>query len=82
MATLNYNYHTFEGLTLFYSQRSVLFQCHYWDGPLWFPLSQTEIIEDGDDSHVLRLSDWLAKKRGILEFTHYSTEEIDRINNT
>ena len=78
---ITYNYHTFEGQVVFFSQKSVLFQGYFWDGPLWFPLSQTSLIED-DDSHVLRCSDWLAKKRGLLEFTHYGPEAIAKFNET
>jgi hypothetical protein len=69
---------TFEGRIEGYTGAALRFHGVYWEGPLWFPLSQVEIIEDNPDTGhvVLRVRDWLTKKRGMLEFTHYTLEEI------
>lgn len=71
--------HTFEGRTLFFTGAAVRFQGNYWEGPLFFPLSQVEIIPDSEDDPyqvVLKVKDWLANKRRLLEFTHYGEAEI------
>lgn len=72
-------HHTFEGFIHVFTGRAMLFQSHYWDGPVWFPTSQTEIEPDGDMFVVIRVKDWLPRKRGILEFTHYGEHDIERI---
>lgn len=73
---------TFEGRIELMTGAAMRFQGVYWDGALWFPLSQVEIVPDNDDTgHViLKVKDWLAKKRGLLEFTHYCQTEIDAMN--
>ena len=73
---------TFEGRILFWTQRSIFFQCHYWEGAVFFPISQLEIEPDGDEGYVIRVRDWLTNKRGILEFTHYNEADIERIAST
>ena len=76
------SYHTVEGRILYRSARAMAFQSNYWEGPLWFPNSQCEVTPDGDDGVVIKVKDWLASKRGILEFTHYAMHDIERIANT
>jgi hypothetical protein len=71
--------HTFEGVILQRSARALMFQSHYWEGGVWFPNSQVEVLPDGDMSVVVHVNDWLASKRGILEFTPYSVHDIERI---
>ena len=75
--------HTFEGRILFYTGAAVRFQGNYWEGPLFFPLSQVEIVpdsEDWPDVVVIHVKDWLANKRKILEFTHYGAQEIAQMD--
>lgn len=69
---------TFEGVIHFMSARAVLFQCHYWEGPIWIPLSQSEIIQDFDSplEVVLKVSPWLCNKNELEEFTYYSEEDV------
>ncbi len=62
--------------------RAVRFQSFYWDAPVFFPKSQVEITPDGDMSVVLKVKDWLTAKRGLLEFTSYSEEEIQKMAET
>ena len=69
-------YSTFEGMILARTARAVLFQSNYWDAPLWFPVSQANIVPDGDMSVVIHVKEWLTTKRGLLEFTAYSENEI------
>lgn len=73
---------TFEGITLVQTGRAVLFQSHYWEGPLWFPTSQIEMRTTYDEplETVIKVKAWLCKKRGIHEFTSYSEEEIRRMS--
>ena len=73
---------TFEGMILHRSARALAFQSHYWEGWLWFPNSQVEVIPDGDYGVVIHVQEWLIKKRGILEFTHYVLEDIEKTANT
>lgn len=71
--------HVFEGNVQFFTGAAVRFQGVYWEGPLFFPLSQVEIIPDSEDDPtqvVIHVKDWLANKRKLLEFTHYNAEEI------
>ena len=67
---------TFEGNIIQRSAKAVCFWCHYWWAPLWLPLSQVKVEDDGD-SHVIHLRDWLAEKRGVKEFTEYTAEELE-----
>jgi hypothetical protein len=71
---------TFEGYEIARSPKAILFQSHYWDGALWVPVSQAEIEREEGGSLVIRIKDWLTKKRGIAEFTHYTEEEIRKAN--
>lgn len=73
---------TFEGTIHVITSKALLFQCHYWEGPVWFPRSQTAIRPDGDEWVIIEVQDWLTKKRGILEFTSYNLHDIERIMNT
>lgn len=70
---------TFEGLILARTNKGVLFEGNYWEGALWFPVSQVILEEDGEGSYVMKVKDWLAKKRGCFEFTYYSLVDIERI---
>jgi hypothetical protein len=70
---------TFEGRITKSSGSAVCFQSQYWEGEVWFPRSQT-IIEDDEDGVVLKVNDWLAKKRDMLEFTHYGMAELEAMN--
>lgn len=70
---------TFEGRIVRSSGSAVRFQGHYWEEALWFPRSQT-IIEDDEDGVVLKVNDWLAKKRDLLEFTHYGAAELEAMD--
>ena len=79
-------HHTFEGVILFRTGAAIRFNGHYWGEDascaLWFPISQVTIEPDNEDtgSVVLHVKDWLAKKRQLLEFTHYSAEEIEAMD--
>jgi hypothetical protein len=70
----------FEGRIEQTSSKAILFQSHYWDAPLWFPMSQIRIFPDGEFFHVIDVRDWLTDKRNILEFTPYAAEQIEAIN--
>ena len=70
---------TFEGRITKSSGSAVCFQGQYWEGAVWFPRSQT-IVEDDDDGVVLKVSDWLTKKRDMLEFTHYGAAELEAMD--
>jgi hypothetical protein len=65
---------TFEGYIAGNSDKAVLFWGHYWGAPLWFPWSQVTMLDD-EGGYVMHVQEWLVKKRGILEFTHYTKEE-------
>jgi hypothetical protein len=67
---------TFEGYVHGASTKAVLFWGHYWGAPLWFPRSAID-LQDDDGGYVMKVQDWLIKKRGILEFVHYTKEEAD-----
>lgn len=73
---------TFEGTIEIVTGAALRFRGVYWEGALWFPTSQVEVLPDNDDTGhvVLKVKDWLAKKRGLLEFTHYGVEEIEAMN--
>lgn len=70
---------TFEGVIVARTPAAIRFQGIYWEGPLWFPLSQVIIEEDNPETshYVVKVKDWLPKKKGLLEFTHYGKEEIE-----
>lgn len=70
---------TFEGMVLARTARGILFQGTYWDAPLWFPSSQTLDNPDGVFTCVFRVKKWLADRKGLLEFTHYSEDAIKEI---
>ena len=72
--------HTFEGHITNHSAAAIAFHGHYWGGPMWFPRSQVELVADGG-GYVLRVRDWLANKRGLLEFTEYTSEQVEAMNN-
>ena len=72
---------TFEGNVLVNTGRALRFQGYYWDGPLWFPTSQLTVTEEGELGHmVIEVRDWLVKKRGLLEFTQYDAEQIEKMD--
>lgn len=72
-------YTMFEGQVLGRSTKAVLFQSNYWEQPIWFPTSQSELIEDGETGYVIKVKPWLADKLGVLEFTYYSKEDIHKM---
>lgn len=74
------NIHTFEGVILGDSPKALFFQCHYWEEGMWLPKSQVQLEPDGDFFHVVRVKSWLAEKNGLLEFSHYDAEHMERIN--
>ena len=71
---------TFEGHIHFMTARAVRFQSHYWEGPLWFPMSQVSLHRDPDAPFevVLVAKPWIAKVKDVFEFTHYTQEEIEQ----
>lgn len=71
---------TFEGYVLVRTGKAVMFQSYYWDGGLWFPMSQSILERDGEDTWTIKVKDWLTKKNGIEEFTPYDAEQIERFN--
>lgn len=71
---------TFEGYVEARSPKAMLFQSHYWEAPVWFPTSQIEVEHEESGGVVVRVKDWLTRKRGILEFTHYTAEYLEEAN--
>lgn len=71
--------HTFEGIVHRMTPKAVQFEGYYWEGSLWFPTSQITLIED-EESHILRVNDWLIRKRDLHEFTFYGAEQIEKMN--
>ena len=67
---------TFEGIPVFYTPAAVLFHGVYWEAPLWLPLSQIEMIPDGEVYYVVHVKAWLTQKNDLREFTFYTAEEI------
>jgi hypothetical protein len=74
--------HTFEGTVHVMSARALLFQSHYWEAPMWLPLSQVEIIQDFDSplETVVKVSAWLCGKNELSEFTRYTEEDMEKRN--
>lgn len=70
---------TFEGVITKSSGAAICFKGQYWEGEVWFPRSQT-IVEDDDEGVVVKIKDWLTKKNGLLEFTHYGAAELEAMN--
>lgn len=70
---------TFEGRITNWSGAAILFQGQFWESGVWLPRSQVVVDED-EDGVVVRVKDWLAKKNGLLEFTHYTKEELEAMN--
>lgn len=74
---------TFEGRLELVTPKAIRFQSHYWEAPLWFPLSQVFIEPDSEDDEsvvILKVKDWLANKRGLLEFTAYNKAELEAMD--
>tara|TARA_B100001179_G_C18528400_1_gene375959 strand:+ start:276 stop:509 length:234 start_codon:yes stop_codon:yes gene_type:complete len=73
---------TFEGRIQMTGGAALLFEGHYWHGSVWFPLSQVRIEDDNLDTGtvVIHIADWLCKKRGLLEFTQYQSDELEAMN--
>lgn len=72
---------TFEGYVHFSTPKAILFQSHYWEAPMWLPLSQIFAESEVDSMEtVVKVKDWLVGKKGLLEFTPYTVEEIERMN--
>lgn len=73
----------FEGTIHAQTKAGLLFQGNYWDGPLWLPKSQVEVIYDDDAWEVVVfVKEWLARKRSLFEFTYYTEQEIEEISKT
>lgn len=70
---------TFEGVITKSSMAAICFKGQFWEGEVWFPRSQT-IVEDDEDGVVVKVKDWLTKKNGLLEFTHYNAAELEAID--
>lgn len=70
---------TFEGNIVQRSAKAICFWCHYWWAPIWLPVSQSTIVEDGE-GYVVHVKDWLCKKRDMQEFTEYTEKDIERMN--
>lgn len=71
---------TFEGVIETYTSKAILFHGWYWEAPIWLPRSQITLEEDSGISFVVHVKDWLCNKKGLLEFTPYSAEEIERMD--
>lgn len=67
---------TFEGVVLVRSAKALLFRGWYWEGALWLPVSQIEVVPDGEMAVVVKVKDWLARKRDIQELEHYDAEAM------
>jgi hypothetical protein len=71
---------TFEGYVHMQTARALLFQSHYWEAPMWIPLSQAEVEKDFDSLEtVVHVKDWLCRKKNLLEFTFYVEEDIRKM---
>lgn len=68
---------TFEGVIITHTAKAVLFQSWYWEDGMWFPTSQVRWQEDGPVSCVIEVRDWLANKNGLLEFTQYTSQQLE-----
>jgi hypothetical protein len=56
------------GYIVAWTNRAVLFQCHYWHGPEWLPRSQVDVQEFPDSTEVhVRVSPFVAKAKSINE---------------
>lgn len=73
-------YTTFEGYVRFRTGSAVLFESYYWEGPLWFPLSNCYLLEDGDDTWVIKIRNWLTKKNELHELCFVPIERINELN--
>lgn len=71
---------TFEGIITVRTAKAFMFQSYYWAGPLWFPNSQSIVEPDGEDTHVIKVKDWLCKKNDLQEFTAYDEAAIERMS--
>ena len=72
---------TFEGTVQQATTRAVVVHGVYWEDGIMFPRSQVEVMEDdGSEFKIIRVAEWLARKRGLLEFTHYTKEQVAEIN--
>jgi hypothetical protein len=69
----------FEGQIEVQTPKAIRFQGNYWDAAIWLPLSQVTITPD-EDSHVIKVRDWLAEKKGLLEFTHFSEQALEEMD--
>lgn len=74
-------YHTFEGYIHVSTSGALLFQSHYWEAPLWVPKSQSYVETDPDSMEVVvKIKDWLCRKKKLMEFTFYPESEIQLMN--
>lgn len=66
----------FEGQIVTMTLRAVLFQGVYWSCPQWMPLSQVHLRRCAETGEVyLSASSWIAKQKGIVEFTEVECPE-------
>ena len=70
----------FEGYILLVTAKAIMFQSYYWEGPIWLPMSQISIFEDGDTTYVIKVRAWLCEKNDVPEFTYLDEEAIEKIN--
>jgi hypothetical protein len=71
---------TFEGQITKHSGAAVCFQGQFWETGVWLPRSQIVVEDDEEEGVVVKVKDWLARKNGLLEFTHYSAAELEAMN--
>lgn len=78
----NSDWSVFEGFIRRNTFKAIEFESYYWDGTLWLPKSQIEIIRDVDAAFevVVFVKPWLMKKRNLLEFTYYTAPEMEKFN--
>lgn len=70
----------FEGVIHVTSGKAIFFQSHYWDSPIWLPRSQIFLREESEYEYVVLVKDWLCNKKGLMEFTQYSEQQIEEMD--
>lgn len=62
--------HEFLGFVVEDTPKAVLFWCHYWEAPDWFPRSQITMLNTFDSIEVKILaSPWICKAKNVKEAT-------------
>lgn len=61
----------FVGYVEHETDKAILFQDHFWEGPEWFPTSQLQMQRDYTCSLevIINVADWLCDKNDIKEAT-------------